>query len=83
MICTCRDLAKCFEPNPDEEFRDFITSVTFIRQVDEYALYTCEKCSQYYAVEQWSRGPLIVKLETKEEFDSFDETPYRKQLFIE
>ncbi len=83
MKCRCVQLSELFEPNPDEEFSEFLDSVNHIESSEEYSLFLCPSCSQYYAVEQWSRGPIVVKIETKEEFTSFDDVPYRKKLFID
>lgn len=83
MKCRCVQLSDFFEPNPDEELSEFLGAMNHVESFEEYALFQCPICSQYYAVEQWSRGPIVVKIETKEEFISFDDLPYRKKLFID
>lgn len=83
MKCSCDHLSQFFEPHPDEEFNEFIDSVSLVESSEDYGLYHCECCGQYYAVEQYSRGPLIAKLNSLTEFTSFDGIPYRKLLFIE
>ena len=82
MICDCINRKEYYEPHPDEEFSEFKDSIEIIKGNENYLLCKCPKCYHLYAVEPNSRGPLIVKVSNIKQFDEFNETPYRKMLFI-
>ena len=82
MKCSCATRNNCFEPNPDEEFSEFLSSITKLDNDKDYDLCQCNLCKQLYVVEPNSRGPLVVKVASKSELVGFNEVPYRKEIMI-
>ena len=82
MICDCSTRLDYFEPNPDEEFSEFLSSVSKLGSDKDYDFCQCKNCNQLYIVEPISRGPLVVKVTSKSELIGFNEVPYRKEIMI-
>ena len=80
--CTCLNQSDFFEIHPGQ-LEDFVADLVQLDERSPFRLYSCPSCGTLWIVDYWMRGPMAVRAAEREDWQDFDERPYRRQLVIE
>ncbi len=82
--CNCNTQPDFLDIHPDK-LEDFLAGFDQLEgsaYQGIYHLYACNACGGLWIIDDTTRGPMAVRVESESELIGFDERPYRRELCI-
>jgi hypothetical protein len=81
--CDCQARPEFFDIHPEDltAFLAGFTQLTIDRR-EIYHLFRCPTCQTFWLVDDMTRGPMAVRVQSESAALGFDERPYRRELAV-